>query len=146
MRTSQQTRQRPGQTQRINPRSIAAGLILQMPSEELQLRIEEEIATNPALEASWDQTCPDCGRGLANGICWVCRSAQAAAAPPEASFDLPPLPSERYARASGERPYDPVESACAPLSLQEHVLQQAHLVLANGDYRTAENLISGLSD
>jgi len=145
MRTSQQTRQRPTRTQRINPRSIAAGLILQMPSEELQLRVEEEIAANPALEVAYDETCPDCGRGLTRGVCWSCRSLRQDA-PPETPFDAFSLPWPRARTEREERTYDPVEQACAPLTLQEYVLQQARLVLGPKDYSIAEYLVAGLNE
>lgn len=144
MRIQQQISQRPTRTQRINPRSIAAGLILQMPSEELQLRIDEEIAANPALEVNWNETCPDCGRGLANGVCWSCRSQQAVEAAPGVSPDAfsPSWSRTRVERDGGD--FDPVENACAPLGLQEYVLQQARLVLDPSQYRIAEYLVAGL--
>ena len=101
MRTSQQTRQRPTRTQRINPRSIAAGLLLQMPSDELQLHVEEEIGANPALEVNWNETCPDCGRGLTHGVCWSCRSQQQAESTPETRYEALSLP---WIHSSPRRP------------------------------------------
>ncbi len=146
MRASQLTRGRPAQAQRMNPRLIAAGMLLQMPNEELQFRLEEELALNPALEAVWDQTCPDCGRGLVNGICWACRGLSRIedAAPS-------PLDSMRFSLAfprgdDDGKNFDAIENARAPLSLQDHVLEQARLILSNGDFTIAEYLVAGLSD
>ncbi len=115
-----------------------------MPSEELQLRIEEEIGANPALEVNWNETCPDCGRGMAHGVCWSCRSQQALQVAPEIPYDPFPLSWNRTSGPREERDFDPVENACAPLSLQEHVLQQARLVLTPQQYQIAEYLVAGL--
>ena len=40
----------------------------------------------------------------------------------------------RFFLQRDERAFDPVENACAPLSLQEHVLQQARLVESHRSY------------
>jgi RNA polymerase sigma-54 factor len=146
MRASQLTRGRPAQAQRMNPRLIAAGMLLQMPNEELQFRLEEELALNPALEAVWDQVCPDCGRGLVNGSCWACRSL------PRLEEGTPsPLESLRFSLAfprgdDDGKTFDAIENARAPLSLQDHVREQARLALSNGDFAIAEYLVAGLSD
>ncbi len=145
-RASQVASGRPAQGQRMNPRLIAAGTLLQMTNEELQFRLEEELALNPALEAVWEQICPDCGRALVNGTCWACRSL-----PRLEEIAPSPLESLQFSLAfpradDDDRSYDAIENARAPLSLQDHVLAQARLALPASDFRLAEYLVAGLSD
>jgi RNA polymerase sigma-54 factor len=153
MRVSQQTSARTAQTRRLNPRLIAAGAILQMAGEELALRVEEEIASNPALEVTWDQSCPDCGRPLARGVCWVCHvRKQSAADRPMIALPLEYGSSQHRNGSSGSEmeegreSYDPVENASLPLSLQEHVREQARLALPSSRFPIAEYLLAGLND
>jgi RNA polymerase sigma-54 factor len=153
MRLSQQTSARPAQTRRLNPRVIAAGAILLMAGEELALRVEEEISSNPALEVTWDQSCPDCGRAMARGVCWVCHvRTRAAGGPAPTSLPLDYGSSQHRSGSSGSETedgresYDPLENAVVPLSLQEHVLEQARLTIPSPRFPVADYLLAGLSD
>lgn len=144
MRLVQQTQQRTIQSQRISPRLVAAGTVLQMSCEELQLYLEQEAALNPALELVRDHVCPTCGRGVSDGVCWFCRRF---GEPGErvGQADTMPLPSLRP-RADAEEAFDPLERAQAPLTLREHVLFQAQLVLSPTNMPIAEYLVAGLND
>lgn len=145
MRAVQQTQTRAAQTQRISPRLVAAGAVLVMSSEELQLHIEQEVALNPALEIVWESQCPVCGRGMANGLCWQCRFA--AAHNGEAADRISDAPLPRFPPGDdGDSSYNPLENLQRPASLQEHVLLQARLVLGPGDLAIAEYLVGTLDD
>ena len=146
MRTVQRTQTRATQTQRISPRLVAAGTILMMSSDELRQRLEEETALNPALEMVWDTVCPTCGRGLSDGACWFCRNASDAGAAPRSFEHAAPLPAFPTPGNNGDDPYNPLENAQRPISLQEHVLRQAGLVLGDSDRAIAEYLVADLSD
>ncbi len=146
MRSVQRIEPRTTQTQRVSPRLVVAGTVLQMSSEELRLRLQEEAHANPALEIVWENLCPSCGRGLSGDTCWFCRNGQLESGGPPAIYDGP-LPGEPRARRwDGEENGDPLERVHSPCSLQDHVLLQARLTVANRDLPIAEYLVAGLSD
>ena len=146
MRASQQMQGRAAQRQRISPRLVAAGAVLKMSSEELQLRLEEEAELNPALEIVWDQMCPTCGRGLSNGNCWFCSLGADNGKDRTAAYDAFPIAAPRFRNDGGDNVYDPLENAQAPLTLRDHVLLQARLVLSSKDLAIAEYLVAGLNE
>ncbi len=57
-----------------------------------------------------------------------------------------PFPAFPTPSREGDDLYDPLENAQRPISLQEHVLRQAGLVLGHDDLAVAEYLIADLSD
>jgi len=115
-----------------------------MASGELRQHLEEEAAVNPALEVVWDSVCPTCGRGLAEGSCWFCRRAAESGVPARGLEGSPPLTAARF--SEGGDAFDALENVHRPLSLQEHVLEQARLAVAGGDLPIVEHLIADLSD
>ncbi len=145
-RLQQRARPRAAQRQRVTPRMVTAGAILQMSSAELRLRIEEESAVNPALEMVWDALCPSCGRGLSGGRCWFCESNPLPpGSDPDGHVDWG-LSRYRARATGGDGAYDPLEQVRAPVDLCDHVLQQARLVVAGGEYAVAEYLVANLTD
>jgi len=146
LRAQQHMHQRVAQTQRVTPRMVTAGALLQMSSEELQMRMEEESTVNPALELIRDCVCPTCGREVSSGTCFFCEDSGGDGRARLDDFYATPLSSLRFPRASEDDVGDPVEDAAAPISLRDYVLQQAHLVVPADDLFIAEHLISGLND
>jgi RNA polymerase sigma-54 factor len=146
MRAAQRIQHRTAQKQRISPRLIAAAAILQMSSEELQAHVEQEASVNPALEIAIEQTCPTCGRALANATCWLCDSTNGDRDPSPDVSDVLPLPSGQPRWDADDDPYDPLEHASAPVTLQDHVLMQAGCVVSPHDMPIAEYLIAELND
>lgn len=147
MRATQSMKPRVAQTQRVTPKMVTAGMLLQMSSAELQLRIEEESAVNPALEIVCDATCPVCGRALSNGECRYCMRSGAELDARQAADDYLPssLPGFPVGN-NGDDAYDPIESTPATLTLQDYVLDQARLVVAERDFPIAEHLVADLNE
>jgi len=141
----QRLRVRTAQTQRVTPRMVTAGILLQMSSEELVLRIEEESASNPALEIVRDSVCPTCGRDISSSGCWYCRSIDRTRIA-QTGDDAIPISRLHFPSSPNEDALDLLENTPAPFSLQEYVLQQARLVIGNADFPIAEHLVSALND
>jgi len=124
---------------------VTAGLLLRMPSDELQLRVEEESAVNPALEIVRESPCPACGSELSNGHCWHCHTSaeELRLRLDEYSY---PLGRLRFPAPIDDDQYDPMENTALPLSLQEYLLQQARLLFDGRELPIAEHLISELNE
>ena len=146
MRLAQHARPRATQVQRTSPRLVAAGAILRMASDELQLRLEEELSLNPALEAVWETNCPSCGHGMSNGSCWRCQREAGVANVSAGPSDYLPLSSFPSGRREEDDSFDPIENAQAPVRLRDYVLPQARLAVAGCDLPIAERLVDALND
>jgi RNA polymerase sigma-54 factor len=146
MRVAQRLHSRNVQTQRISPRLLAAGAILEMSSEQLQLRIEEELTLNPALEVVWDSVCEICGRGLSNGVCLFCRQGAGGEAPRASDYEDAPLPPLLSRGSHEDDDYDPLDNVGSPLSLRQYVWLQARVALPPSDLAIAQYLTATLTD
>lgn len=144
-RPGQRMQGRTAQTQRVTPRMVKGGILLQMPSEELVLHIEEESASNPALEIVRDSACPTCGRDMSGSGCWYCRSIDTMRIT-QAVDDAVPLSRLRFPNTTDDEEFDLLDNAPIPFSLQDYVLQQARLVMPHADFAIAEHLVSDLNE
>jgi len=144
-RPGQRIQGRAAQTQRVTPRMVKAGILLQMPSEELALHIEEESASNPALEIVRDSACPTCGRDVSGSGCWYCQSIDATRMT-QTVDDAIPLSRLRFPNNTDGGEFDSLDNEPSPFSLQDYVLQQARLVMSQAYYAVAEHLVSDLND
>ena len=146
MRLAQRAGQRANQLQRPSPRLVTAGAILWLASDELRLRLEEELSLNPALEAVWETTCPRCGQGMSNGSCWRCQREAGIADESAKPSDYLPLPSFPSGRPEEDDSFDPIENAQAPVGLRDYVLPQVRLAVAGCDLPIAERLVDALNE
>ena len=62
-------------TQRLLPGQILQSALLELPLPELEARVEEEVASNPAIEMADGPRCAACGHRLARGFCTGCGAA-----------------------------------------------------------------------
>jgi RNA polymerase sigma-54 factor len=146
MRYEQRTRQVA--RQKMGAKLIAAGRILEMSSLELLDRVEQELATNPALELAEESVCPVCRYPLRAGACLNCGFGRGTRQPSEALARFlaePPLPRPR-AEAPEEEVEEPYLRAETPFTLQEHLRLQARASLPAADYGIAEYLIANIND
>lgn len=144
-RAGQRTQGRATQTQRVTPRMVKAGILLQMPSDELVRHIEEESSSNPALEIVRDSVCPTCGRDVSGSGCWYCRATDSTRMA-ESRADAVPLSRLRFPSGAEDEDFDPLDNEPVPFSLQDYVLQQARLVMPQPDYAVAEHLVADLNE
>jgi len=126
--------------QRMGAKLIAAGAILEMSSLQLQERIEQELANNPALELAEELVCPVCHALLGQGRCPNC-GYPSYTAPPAAD-----LPFVEPAREPAEEEEDLFARVELPTTLRDHLRLQAHLALPKQDYPAAAYLIANTND
>ena len=133
--------------QKMGAKLIAAGTILEMSSVELQSRISEELATNPALEILEDMVCPVCRHPLRDGDCPNCGLSRAERYNPEVWLatldDRPPAQQAETVDQEREDLYSRVEF---PMTLREHLRLQARIAVSKSDYPTAEYLIDNVDE
>lgn len=147
VRQSQEMRQR--MRQKMGAKLIAAGAILEMSSVELQLRVREEIATNPALEIVDEQLCPVCREPVRDGTCPNCGFTRPERYTPEAlalAYDDRPLTRQPADWRAEEEDYDPFARVEHPVSLQDHLRLQVRTVIQHEDLPLAEYLIANIND
>lgn len=134
--------------QKMGAKLIAAGRILEMSSPELLDRIEQELATNPALELAEASVCPVCRSSLRAGACLNCGLGGGERQQSEALAQYlaePPLPRPR-AEAPEEDAEEPYLRAETPFTLQEHLRLQARASLPAADYDIADYLVANIND
>lgn len=132
--------------QKMGAKLIAAGAILEMSSVELQLRVREEIATNPALEIVDEQLCPVCREPVRDGTCLNCGFSRPERYSPEVlALAYEDRPLTRQA-APEEEDYDPFARVEHPVSLQDHLRLQVRTVIQHEDLLLAEYLIANINE
>ncbi|NIM04532.1 MAG: hypothetical protein GTO55_01305 [Armatimonadetes bacterium] len=140
--------------QKADFRLIAANQVLQKGTQGLRQVIQAELSTNPALELATDLLCPSCGFPLREGECRFCgglldtsgRESDSSAA--AAADGIDPFPaSPREGRKSKEQAESgEVGDMEAPISLTDHLQQQAHAHLPAKDHFIADYLIANISE
>lgn len=148
MRLQQTTRQATKPRQKMGAKLIAASALLQMSADELRGRIEQELATNPALEMAEDTLCPVCRSVLRGGTCRSCglgRQQGSAAASTPALGDDAPLPSLTPSPSPDEE-HDPFARAETPYDLHEHLRMQARVALDKAQQPIGDYLIANIDD
>jgi RNA polymerase sigma-54 factor len=146
MRYEQQARQVT--RQKMGAKLIAAGRILEMSSLELGDRVDEELATNPALELTDDALCPVCHGSTRGGSCLNCGLDRAQRSDADALARYlaePPLPRTR-AEARDDDLEDPYLRAEMPVTLQAHLQMQGRAALPDDDHRACDYLIANIND
>ncbi len=140
----------PQQSLNISANMIASIKILQSSADELEQRIAQELAENPAFEVEELEQCLRCGTPLVKSACPSCGPATRDEQRAEALADLAAWEDDRDARvldlASGrdEDPFDLLAFVRAGDTLQEHVLLQLTGVIASDDQPIAEYLVGNL--
>jgi len=132
--------------QKMGAKLIAAGAVLEMSNVELQCRIQEELATNPALELVEEAVCPACGGPFYGASCPNCGLAKQERQNTETwalAYDDRPLPRHPVAEEEEVDPFSRVES---PVTLQDHLRLQARVAVGPEDLPIAEYLIANISD
>lgn len=100
--------------QRMIPKLMAVNAVLVLPLPELEARIEEELAQNPALER--DHTlCPRCGTEMHGLLCTSCGHLLG-----EPLGDDPVV----LARGPEDEEFDPIAHVAAEVPLHEHLMLQ----------------------
>jgi len=132
--------------QKTDFRLIAANQVLQKGVLGLRQFIQKELSSNPALELTTDLLCPTCGFPLRNGECRFCSAPFSAFAPgSDAGGSLfPPYPAERENRRATEQAAFP--ETAAPISLKDHLREQAKTLLPARDHFIAEYLIANIGE
>lgn len=124
--------------------------LLNMNTEELQQRIEAELANNPALAIETTRRCPSCGRELgASEVCPLCSTKKSSADSDTVVF-LSPMRefSTEYTTPrvlnNGEEDLEVEDFQADFLSFSEYLLQQLHSECDALQLDIAEHLVSSL--
>jgi RNA polymerase sigma-54 factor len=134
------TRQRP------DFRLIAATQVLQKGALSLRQLIQEELAANPALELATDLLCPTCGSPLRGNTCRICSElrflfpSDGADGGENLSFALP------NARDRSSVEQSDLADIAAPISLSEHLRDQAQTALPATDRTLSDYIIANIGD
>ena len=134
------------QSQRVSARLVAANSILALSSLDLQHKIEEELADNPALERVDVAVCSVCGSELHGSICPVCIQRQKGAdfeASREEWFDREYISGGLY---SNEDDTDPMLRVATEQTLGERLLNELAALVAPADLEIAESLVGSLDE
>ena len=135
---------------RVSPRLIQANRILGLSSLELQQDIQQEIADNPALEATEQATCPACGRLLTNDICQRCPSdargtpSTVAGEGSDLVRDDVPWPSAGVGRDDSD--FDPLTLVAAGVSLSERLLVDLEMLVSDPRHSPIADFLVGSLD
>src|SRR5689334_3871071 len=120
-------------SQRVSARLVAANSILALSSLDLQHKIEEELADNPALERVDVAVCSVCGSELHGSICPVCIQRQKGAdfeVSREEWFDREYISGGLY---SNEDDTDPMLRVATEQTLGERLLNELAALVAPAD-------------
>jgi RNA polymerase sigma-54 factor len=145
MRQDQSLRQ--SVRQKADFRLIAANQVLQKGSLTLRQLIQEELSSNPALELATDMLCPSCGFPLTQGKCRFCDGLLGMSAESKESLEPPPVSSsfEKWKdKGTGEQ--GEIGEIAAPVSLADHLREQARSYLPAEDHAIADYLIANIGD
>lgn len=138
--------QRMGFRDAITAQLAQTMALLELPISDLEARVTQELAANPALEVVAEGRCPQCGRRLRQLPCPVCKHSLASAG------DLEVCLSSRPWREAGQPTRNPggehLETAerRAPETLPDHVMRQVGPMLDVADQPIAAYLLTNLDD
>jgi len=142
--TRMQLEARQAAVRRAGPRLIARNAILELPIMQLQQRIEEEIAENPALELAEDQCCPVCALPLEGPFCRNCGYTQLEQVEADPS-DLEPELHFAYTTPRGEQEEDPVSFLESEFTLHDYLCLQARAAASQHLYPLVEYLVHNVN-
>jgi len=114
----------------VSPQVVLASEILQLSATDLEQRIHQELAENPALELIEPSYCAQCGMPVAEGR-WLCHHCAQ-------------QPRERYERA--EQPEDVGAWVPARTTLKQHLCAQLRVLLPVSLHSVAELVIGYLDE
>jgi RNA polymerase sigma-54 factor len=128
----------PQQQMRASPALIALNNMLVLSTLELQQLVQQELEENPALEQmeNEDTLCSRCGRPLSGATCIYCLHEDLKLA--EAERDDASVPSDDE--------FDPLLAVAAPMSLQESLQRDLHIMLPDHDRPIADYLVGSLDE
>lgn len=133
----------------ISPSLIEANYILSLSQQELQQIIEQEIASNPALELEERTTCPTCGGVLEGTWCPTCMTDARIRGDDSAndSFeDYPEQAISSIASREDESDFDPMTLVAEAESLLDQILSDARTLLDERGAKIAEYLVESLDE
>jgi RNA polymerase sigma-54 factor len=132
---------RPVQTLHPSPDLVTYAELLVMGSQELETRVEEELAANPALAAPELWSCPSCGTERTTERCLTCETSWVTGAVPSATAIAAGL-------AAGARP-EPSSAQSEPpdtLTEADRLVAAARLMLPAEDRGLVDLLVAELDD
>ncbi|MDR5684217.1 MAG: RNA polymerase factor sigma-54 [Armatimonadota bacterium] len=121
--------------QRMVPKLMAVNAVLVLPLPQLEVRIEEELHANPALERA-ESACPRCGAEMRGPLCHACGHVLGEPLGEET------VPSTR----SADDDFDPVAHVMAEVSLQDYLLLQLGARDLKGRRRALAEFLIGSVD
>lgn len=122
--------------QRMVPKLMAVSAVLVLPLPQLEARIEEELASNPALERE-EVFCARCGAEVTTGVCGNCGHV-----PGEPLTDEP----VSAARGNPDEDFDPLTQVSAEVSLHEFLMLQLAAQDLKGRRRQLAEYLVGCVD
>ena len=138
--------QRPSLRNAITAQLAQTMALVELPLDDLEAKVAQELAANPALEAGEEGRCPQCGRRLRRLPCPVCAHPPASADDPVVYLSTRHL-RERI-RSSREADDERLEAAdrCSPDTLPDHIMRQIAPALDAADRPIAVYLLANLDE
>lgn len=124
---------------------VTANRLLVVSSEELHTLLQEEVASNPALELEERAICPRCGRALQGPHCPACPSP-ASASSSRAADPFDHEGSWLPARAEPAEEWDGLAQYATPVEFKDTLIQALQAELPAEDEAIIEYLVGNLDD
>jgi len=133
--------------QKADFRLIAATQLLQKGALSLRQFIQDELASNPALELATDFLCPTCGSPLRNGDCRICRELRfVSPAGNDVESEQPVYLGMTRRRDSNQEEASDFGDIVAPVLLADHLRAQARTALPATDHTLADYIIANIGE
>ncbi len=137
----------PGLIQHTPLWLVYSNELLELSLEDLQTRLRQEVAANPALELEERLICPSCGRALRGQFCPHCPASSATST----QQDMTTLDWEKplgsvWGSIDEEEEVDPFARYAAPLELREALAQALQAELPNEAAPIIEYLVGNLDE
>lgn len=125
------------QQMRPSPTLIALNSMLVLSGMELQQLVQTELEENPALEQveTSEAFCPTCGRPITGTTCIFCLNEEYKLREAERDSNAP----------IDEEEFDPLSAVAAPITLQENLQRELHMLLPASDHVIVNYLIGSLN-
>ncbi len=139
------------QTQSLRPQTTAhlaqTMTLLEMTGEEIYQKIENELASNPALEIITEIKCPNCKRTIQkNGQCAVCNQFNNDHSEQPIIFVSPITNFQFFDSSTSDDEYSPEEWTAAQEDLPAYVLRQIAPELEKNERPLAAHILSSLDE
>lgn len=134
------------QRQWVSPSLIEANYILSLSRQELEVVINQELDSNPALEVSDEAVCPRCGGILEGTFCATCMINHAESPFQESWEDHPEIAYQSSITRDDSDDFDPMTLVGEAVSLRDRIALDLPTLLGDDLLRIGNYLLDSLDE